>query len=139
MLTLNEKHGYNRALSFMFAFLEGICLALEIERTDIDGVLEENIVLGSYDLLIYDNVSGGAGHIKRLMNQTAVIRSLEEALNKVSQNCCVENTSCYNCLRNYYNQKYHDKLRRHAIEVINLLLPEIKNAKAEFRKEGIRR
>lgn len=140
MLTLAEKHGYNKALSFMFAFLEGISLALEIERTDIDGVLEENLVFGSYDILIYDNVPGGAGHIKRLMNKTAIVRSLEEALNKVSQNCCDENTSCYNCLRNYYNQKYHDKLRRrHAIEVIYLLLPEIKKAKAEFRKEGIRR
>ena len=26
---------------------------------------------------------------------------------------CTCNPSCYSCLRNYYNQKIHDKLNRH--------------------------
>ena len=80
----------------------------------------------SYDILIYDNVPGGAGHVKRLINKKAVIIALNAAHDKVSQNCCDENTSCYNCLRNYYNQSVHSKLKRkYARDFIEELLIEL--------------
>ena len=40
-------------------------------------------------------------------------------------NCGVEtdDASCYSCLRNYYNQKYHDNLKRSdVIELLNRIL-----------------
>ena len=115
------------ALSFMYALLEGISLALDIERTDIDGVIELNREYGSYDIILYDSVPGGAGHVSRLMTKEAMVTSLKEALGKVSQSCCDEDTSCYNCLRNYYNQAYHSRLKRkYASEVIKALLVEIR-------------
>ena len=121
-----NKEGFAQALSFMYAFLEGISTALGIERRDIDGVLELNLEQGSYDMLIYDNVPGGAGHVKRLVDREAVIEVLKSAHTKVSQQCCDENTSCYNCLRNYYNQFYHNRLRRkYAKGFIENLLREI--------------
>lgn len=121
-----SKEDYACALSFMYAFLEGISNALGIERNDIDGILEINLEQHSYDILIYDNVPGGAGHVKRLVNRDAIIDSLDSAHAKVSQQCCDENTSCYNCLRNYYNQTHHSKLqRKYAKEFIELLLCEI--------------
>lgn len=127
-LNSKEKVSHPKALSFMYAFLEGISSALGIERNDIDGVLELNSERDSYDVLIYDNVPGGAGHIKRLLSKDAIINSLRTALARVSKNCCDENTSCYNCLRNYYNQSYHTKLQRKlAIEVINQLLFELES------------
>lgn len=117
---------YSKALSFMYAFLEGVSNALDIERNDIDGILELNLEECSYDILLYDNVPGGAGHVKRLMNKDAIVKSLHSAHNKVSQQCCDENTSCYNCLRNYYNQAYHSRLRRiYAKDFIELLLRKI--------------
>ena len=123
-----SKEDYARALSFMYAFLEGISNALGVERNDIDGVLELNLEQHSYDILIYDNVPGGAGHVKRLMDRDAVVLSLRSAYIKVSQNCCDENTSCYNCLRNYYNQVHHSKLqRKYAKEFIEVLLCEMKD------------
>lgn len=129
MLDSTDKKAFPQALSFMYAFLEGISNALGIERTDIDGVLELNRDCQSYDVLLYDNVPGGAGHVKRLLNKDNVVNSLKAALKKVSQNCCDENTSCYNCLRNYYNQSYHSKLQRKlAIDVIKRLLFEINGA-----------
>ena len=80
----------------------------------------------SYDILIYDNVPGGAGHVKRLIDKNSVISSLYSAYSKVSQNCCDENTSCYNCLRNYYNQTHHSKLRRkYAKDIIEAIIKEI--------------
>lgn len=112
LLKSTEKISYSIALSFLYAFLEGVSNALEIERNDIDGILELNLEKRSYDILLYDNVPGGAGHVKRLMHKEAIIDSLKAALNKVTQNCCDENTSCYNCLRNYYNQAYHSRLQR---------------------------
>lgn len=133
MLESTGDDAYSKALSFMYAFVEGVSNALGIERTDIDGVLEMNLEQGSYDILLYDNVPGGAGHVKRLMEKDAVINSLKEALIKVSQDCCDENTSCYNCLRNYYNQSYHNRLRRiYAKDYLNSLLnAEFVTAKIE--------
>ena len=94
-----EEKGYSKALSFLYALLEGISAGLEIERKDIDGIIELNCKKNSYDILLFDNVPGGAGHVKRLLNRDAIIKSLEHSLHKVSQNCCDEDTSCYNCLR----------------------------------------
>ena len=115
----------------MYAFLEGISSALGIERNDIDGVLEMNQEEQSFDILIYDNVPGGAGHVKRLLDKDAIIRSLKAALVKVSQSCCDENTSCYNCLRNYYNQMQHNKLRRIYAKTLIESLLGAENEKAE--------
>jgi len=136
MLDSRDKVAYPQALSFLYAFLEGVSIALGIERTDIDGVLELNLEWQSYDILLYDNVPGGAGHVKRLLDKENVVKSLQAALDKVSQNCCDENTSCYNCLRNYYNQSHHSKLQRKlAIDVIKRLLFEIKGASAITQTE----
>lgn len=34
-------------------------------------------------------------------------------------------TSCYSCLRNYYNQKYHDKLKRfYVVDFLKKILGE---------------
>lgn len=127
-LSSNEKISYPQALSFLYAFLEGVSKALEIERDDIDGVLTLNLECQSYDIILYDNVPGGAGHVKRLLNRDAIINSLKVALAKVSVECCNENTSCYNCLKNYRNQSYHKKLQRKlAINVIKRLLFEIES------------
>lgn len=131
MLDSMEKIALPQALSFLYAFLEGVSNALGIERNDIDGVLELNLEWQSYDILLYDNVPGGAGHVKRLLDKDNVVNSLKAALDKVSMNCCDENTSCYNCLRNYYNQSHHNKLQRKlAIDVIKRLLFEIDGVSA---------
>ena len=110
------------ALSFLYAFLDGISIAYNIERNDINGLLDLNRNGQSYDVIIYDDVPGGAGYIKRLMNRSAIIEAVKAAKTKVSQNCCDEDTSCNHCLRNYYNQHYHPRLKRkYALQVIRKL------------------
>lgn len=136
MLDSVDKASFPQALSFLYAFLEGVSIALGIERTDIDGVLELNLDMQSYDILLYDNVPGGAGHVKRLLSKDAIVSSLEAGLDKVSKECCDENTSCYNCLRNYYNQSYHNKLvRKLAKDVIKRLLYEIDGETESYQDE----
>lgn len=133
MLDLVDRVSLPQALSFLYAFLEGVSIALGIERTDIDGVLELNLDMQSFDVLLYDNVPGGAGHVKRLLSKDAVVSSLKAGLDKVSKTCCDENTSCYNCLRNYYNQAYHNKLvRKLAVDIIKRLLFEIDGGAESF-------
>lgn len=113
----------NKAISFLYALLEGISIEFNIERNDINGLVQYNANTLGYDIIVFDNVPGGAGHVKRLINKDSLKQSLISAKMKVSQDCCDENTSCYNCLRNYYNQKYHNRIKRkYALEVINMLL-----------------
>lgn len=135
-LRSDDKLGYPQALSFLYAFLEGVSLALNIERNDIDGLLELNLEFQSYDILLYDNVPGGAGHVKRLLSREAITNSLKTGLEKVSKECCDENTSCYNCLRNYYNQSYHNKLQRKlAIDILKRLIFEIEGVTETYQNE----
>lgn len=121
-IKIKEFNNIRVALSTLYAILEGISIAFDIERRDIDGLIisDEN---GDFNMIIYDNVPGGAGHVKRLKDSNTFIQALDAALKKVKQNCCEENTSCYNCLRNYYNQKQHKYLsRKDAINGINYIL-----------------
>ena len=64
-------------------------------------------------IILFDDVPGGAGHVKRLAEKDALKRLLEATRGKVKGGCgCGEETSCYRCLRNYRNQFCHDQLKR---------------------------
>ena len=110
-LTIKGLEKKDRALSVLYALLEGISQEFNIERKDIDGIAVKNKA-NCYDLIIYDNVPGGAGHVKRIMDKKMLLETFNLALKKVEQDCCDENSSCYNCLRNYNNQSYHKMLKR---------------------------
>lgn len=111
MLGISAKEfTYDEMLSFMYALLEGISISLEIERNDINGIVQQ--IDGELKILFFDNVPGGAGHVKRLLNKEILLEVLKQTHIKVSQECCDESASCYNCIRNYNNQKVHPKLKR---------------------------
>ena len=102
-------------MSVLYALLEGLSREMGIERTDIKGTLfrtsEDGLLL--YSVILYDAVAGGAGHVRRLVTEDgeAFQRVLKRAFQVV--NNCDCGSSCYKCLRNYYNQKIHDVLNRH--------------------------
>ena len=55
-----------------------------------------------------------------------LIETFKFALQKVEQKCCDEDSSCYNCLRNYNNQLYHKLLKRKlAIEAFKEIFENI--------------
>ncbi len=115
IMNLTEK---KHALSALYAILEGISNAFDIERRDINGITYKNED-GIYEIIIFDNVPGGAGHVKRILERENLKLAFYSAYNKVNSNCCDEETSCYNCLRNYSNQRIHNELkRRYAKEVL---------------------
>ena len=104
---------WNQGLSILYALLRGICLYLNIEEGDISGCLQ--MLDGSYSMVIFDNTPGGAGHAKRLDNAANLEGVLRQAYAIVSECTCggpEGDSSCYFCLRNYRNQKYHDDIKR---------------------------
>jgi len=114
---------YDQALSVLYALLEGVSSYLDIERNDIAGVIVKNSNTGSYDFILFDHVPGGAGHVKRLMDSKEFSEVLIETRRLMTKNCCDPETSCYSCLRNYYNQKLHHKLKRkHVIDFFDNFL-----------------
>ena len=122
-IELSNEDGFWESL--MYSIIEGMSIALEIDRSDIDGTLYVKNNL-SKSIILFDTVPGGAGHVKRLMDEEYFKLSLEKALEVVLECHCggeKQDTSCYNCLRNYYNQYCHDKMKRfYAIDALNLLL-----------------
>jgi len=122
-LTIGIPLDKSSALSTLYALLEGISKAFDIERRDINGVVESDSS-GSYStFILFDTVPGGAGHVKRICTADGMMKALNDALWKVSQGCCGEDTSCYECLRNYDNQRYHkDLVRGLAKKVLETLI-----------------
>jgi hypothetical protein len=60
--------------------------------------------------VIFDTVPGGAGHAQRVGREIADIA--RAALERVEQCECGPETSCYQCLRSYQNQTWHEELSR---------------------------
>jgi ATP-dependent helicase YprA (DUF1998 family) len=61
-------------------------------------------------LVLFDNVPGGAGHVRRIADELPTV--CQTAWERVDQCECGEETSCYECLRNFRNQPFHDRLQR---------------------------
>lgn len=107
---LASRSDYELWLSLLYALLEGASEALGIRRDDLDGTLYRYGVDIAPALVLFDNVPGGAGHVRRIADELVPI--FQAALKRVADCECGEETSCYECLRNFRNQPYHDQLRR---------------------------
>lgn len=110
------SYGIKVMQSVLYALLEGLSRATGIERTDLKGCLHAmhdpvtNKMLCT--IILYDGVAGGAGHVRRIVTESGKVlhEVLQAAYDVVSK--CTCDPSCYQCLRNYYNQKIHDELDR---------------------------
>jgi ATP-dependent helicase YprA (DUF1998 family) len=107
---LASNPDYNLWWSVLFALLEGASQALGIRRDDLDGALYRHRESPLPALVLFDNVPGGAGHVRRVAEELAP--TFQTALMRVDACECGEETSCYECLRNFRNQPYHDQLQR---------------------------
>lgn len=102
--------------SLLYALLEGISKALDIERQDLDGCLyptSPNPAVRT--LVIFDDVPGGAGHVRRVANKDSLVKVLHTSLERLAQCECGGpdgDASCYGCLRHYGNQFCHELLKR---------------------------
>jgi len=111
-------------LSLTYALLEGASLALQIERRDLDGVIRpfslsertpDPTANYSQEIVLFDNVPGGAGHVRYIADQLEAV--LRRALAVAQCTECSAETSCNSCLRNYDNQIYWEQLKRGQVAV----------------------
>ncbi len=103
--------------SLLYAVLEGASKALDIARDDLDGCLYPFYGdPGRPALVLFDDVPGGAGHVRRIAKDervfTQVLRSSLGILESCECGGAGGDSSCYGCLRNYRNQYCHEELNR---------------------------
>lgn len=114
----------NAMLSLMYALLDGASKTLGIRRDDIDGTLFFRNFGDPPSLILFDTTPGGAGHVEHIQN--SLRQAAEAGLKKVESCQCGQpngDTSCYNCLRNYRNQRFHDDLQRiYAIQLLRMIV-----------------
>lgn len=102
-------------LSLLYALLGGMCDALGIEDGDINGVIrpiDRGDGTVGQEVVIFDDVPGGAGHALRLEGEGELLDVLRAAHARVANCECGESAACYACLRSYRNQFCHDLLAR---------------------------
>lgn len=97
-------------LSVLYALLEGASKALGIPRGDINGTLYPYPGSTIPALVLFDDVPGGAALVQQVLQNLPLV--FEVAWYHVAHCECGEETSCYQCLRNYYNQFCHEDLSR---------------------------
>ena len=121
-------------LSLLYAMLGGMADALGIEAGDINGVIRP-IGSGSeiiQEVVIFDDVPGGAGHALRLQDEGELLSVLRAAHARVANCTCDTAASCYTCLRSYRNQFCHDLLARGAVaDYLGLLIEAVSAAPDE--------
>lgn len=98
------------AQSVLQALLQGAAEVLQISRDDIDGQIGGGIVGGKASVILIDAVPGGAGYAELIANKLPQIVS---AARRLTSDCeCGPETSCYQCLRTFWNQRLHELLAR---------------------------
>lgn len=100
----------DRWRSVLYALLEGASQALQIRRTDLNGTLYYTAGSDVPVLVLYDDVPGGAGHVRRVAEAWPAV--FQQAYERVAHCGCGPETACHECLWNYYNQPFHDTLSR---------------------------
>lgn len=96
-------------LSLLYGLLEGAAIGLELGRDDIGGTLYRRPGSGT-GIVLFDTVPGGAGGVLRIGEAFDIV--VASAFGRIENCDCGEETSCYGCLRNFSNQRFHDDLSR---------------------------
>ncbi len=109
-----EDSGVGFILSLAYALQHGAAEVLEVPPTDLNVAVRHGMSgVGLPEIVLYDNVPGGAGLVAEIETPEAFRKSLDLAHRRVADcDGCAPDTSCYGCLRSYSNQFAHPLLRR---------------------------
>ena len=106
--SIKVKDMYSLWLSVLYAIVNGACQVLDINERDLEGCLHYKDLYPS--LVLYDTAPGGAGFVEDVKANFKTV--VEKAFSILNCKYCNEDSSCIACLRNYYNQRDHNRLRR---------------------------
>lgn len=111
--------------SLTYALLAAAAQVIDVRREELDGLFTP-IPDRRAEIIIYDNVSGGAGYSRRIGDRFQNV--LKKAYELVASCSC--DSSCYDCLRTYLNQPFHAELNRHV--VAKFLKPLVEQVKPDL-------
>ena len=132
VLPATDEDSWAYAYSVLQGIIRGVCTYFSIDDRDISGCLQyyfnRKTYNGAYSIILYDTTPGGSGYVNMINNSEKLKAVLETARGiMLSCNCggSKAESSCYSCLRNYYNQKHHDEMKRsYVIDFVNKVLGE---------------
>jgi hypothetical protein len=107
--SLGPDDSHSLWLSVMYALVNGACHALDIDERDLSGCLYYSQKYHP-SLVLFDTAPGGAGFVHEVREHFREV--ISEALKRLDCNSCGDDSSCIACLRNYFNQRDHNRLRR---------------------------
>jgi ATP-dependent helicase YprA (DUF1998 family) len=96
-------------LSVMYALVNGACHALDIDERDLSGCLYYSKKYHP-SVVLFDTAPGGAGFVHEVREH--FIDVIKDARKLVDCTSCGDDSSCIACLRTYFNQRDHNRLRR---------------------------
>jgi ATP-dependent helicase YprA (DUF1998 family)/rubrerythrin len=108
--TGNRNRGLEFWRSLTYALLAAAAQVIDVPRSELDGLFAPRCDRRA-NIIIYDNVPGGAGYSRRIAERFDEV--LKTVLKIVSSCNCA--TSCYDCLQTYSNQPFHNQLNRHLV------------------------
>ena len=107
------QEDWGKAYSVLHGILRGFCSFFSVDERDVAGTLQYYVHPatgdGCYAIILYDSTPGGAGYVRMLQQPDTLELVLRETLLLMERCTCggdTADTSCYTCLRNYYNQKW---------------------------------
>ncbi len=99
--------------SLTYALLHGAHEVLEVPLQDLSVTVRNTAGDELPEIILFDNVPGGAGLVARLEDPSTLRTCLTRARDRIDGSCgCAPDTTCYGCLRSYANQFAHPRLRR---------------------------
>jgi len=151
---LDAVNAYHKAIYLSWGFLirKSICDYLDIETNEFDIGYRISPVTKSPEIYIVEKADNGAGYCNYLngkdnidISEKVFIRSMlkggriyEEILMTIEHKKC--SSSCYDCLKDYYNQNYHGLLNwRISLDLASLANDSntVLNFKQEYWEEYI--
>jgi superfamily II DNA/RNA helicase len=102
--------------SLSYAIHKGACHCLQLDTSDL-GVSwrflnQRTERTSGKEIVLYDRTPGGAGFVKEASQRWAEVEAAAREVCECTKNQCEH--SCYDCLKDYGNQGYHEVLDRHA-------------------------
>jgi len=101
-------------ITLLHTILNGLYIHLETSPDEVEGFIrriQDSDGNVSHQIVLYETIPGGVGYIERLGSHWCSI--LKKAHDVLYNHDC--HRACYRCLKNYYNQRVHDRLDKRVI------------------------
>ena len=109
-LVIRPKRPPDSSESLAYALQKGLCKMLDVEIQEI-GVSLRSESNHLKEIILYDQTPGGAGFVRDAKDNFSQV---VESAKHICENCSCE-AACYDCLKDYGNQSFHDKLDRSSV------------------------